>query len=91
MGSDSIRCYHSWESHSFFDDGVGTEGSVDRVFSYVGSEGNYPIRNDKLNDLSTYHVAMYAKAVEDKFYCKDPFGLKGIYKISFRGDEVNTD
>lgn len=88
---DRIQCSHSWEGHSFFDDGGGIEGEIDWTLSYVGTEGNYPIENEKLNDLSCYAFRSTIGGIEDTFFCKNPFGLLGIYRIDYSGYEKHTD
>ena len=88
---NEVACHYSWESHSFFDDGGGAEGHKDWSIRYVGATGNYPLRNNKLDDHSTYMLGTHLPAVNDSFYCENPFGFSGIYRICFKGDENNTD
>ncbi len=90
-GPDGISIYDSWASHSFFDDGGGEEGYKQWSIHFVGKEGDHPIQNEKLNDLSTYELDPHGPTVTDSFYCEDPFGLEGIFKISFEGDWEFTD
>ena len=88
---DSISVHYYWSSHSFFDDGGGDEGYKDWSIVFVEKEGDYLIQNEKLNDRSVYVLDAHGPTVEDSFYCKDPFGLKGIYRICFKGDWEYTD
>lgn len=88
---DSISVHDDWSNHSFFDDGGGDEGYKNWSIVFVEKEGDYLIQNEKLNDRSVYVLDAHGPTVEDSFYCKDPFGLKGIYRICFKGDWEYTD
>ena len=83
---NKISVYYEWASHSFFDDGGGEEGYRKWSITFVGNEGNYMLQNKKLNDLSEYRAN-----TKDSFYCRDPFGLIGIYEICFEGERKTTD
>ena len=87
---DRIKCHYEWGGHSFFDDGGGFEGCLDWSITFLNSDSDYSIQNDKLNDLEHFKMPR-DRAVSDVFYCKDPFGLNGIYEIRFEAIVNTTD
>lgn len=81
---DTIKYRYEWYACNFFDD-IEDKGRYDWSFTFVAYTGIYLIQNEMLNDISHYDVRSNAPAVDDLFYCKDPFGLKGIYEVHFHG------
>ena len=84
--NDMVTVYHEWAAHSFFDDGGGEEGYEKWTMVFMGKEGEFFVQNEKLNDQSTY-----ALTAKDKFYCRDPFGLNGVFRICFERHREHTD
>lgn len=84
--NDMITVYHKWAAHSFFDDGGGEEGYEKWTIVFMGKEGEFFIQNEKLNDRSTYDLT-----AKDTFYCSNPFGLNGVFRICFERHREDTD
>lgn len=87
---NGIRCHHEFGGHSFFDDGGGEEGQEEWSFFAVESEVDCVFQNDKLNDLVRYpqpHNGQFT----DLFFCENPFGLKGVFKVSYSWKHELTD
>ena len=89
---DCIKFHDHWAGGSFFDDGGGETGFRDWSFTYIGiEEAGLLIENEKLKDLSEYEVSSYRSPVNDSFFVKDPFGLRGIFEVRFYGEEEHID
>ena len=88
---DSIKVVYSMECHSFFDDGGGVESRESWSITFVEADDDFIYQNEKLNDLSIYRIINNDPVLTDEFYCKNPFGLNGTYKIVFCGWEKSTD
>ena len=87
---NGIRCLHEWSAHSFFDDGGGEEGLEDWSMLSVNSAGDGILQNEKLNDLNQYS-RRYGGQFKDSFFCENPFGLKGLFKISYECSHEFTE
>ncbi len=81
-----IAVYYEWESCSFFDDGGGEKGFRKCSVAFVEENGDYVFENHRLNSHS--RLGFNEKAT---FYCLDPFGLKGIYQISYERERRRVD
>lgn len=73
-----ITIYYKWEACSFFDDGGGEEGYCKWSIAFAEENGDYDFENHRLNDCGRL-----GDNIKASFYCLDPFGLKGIYQISY--------
>ena len=86
---DCIR----YEDHGAACSGIcdcnGIEWDITWSITYMGADGEYDVDNKQLKDTSRYNNgANYTP--HDEFFCKDPFGLNGIYKIQYDHEENDT-
>ncbi len=83
---DSVKIKHEWAAHSFFDDGGGEIGREEWSINFVETEEDCRIQNEKLNDRERYSLEGH-----EAFYVRNPFGLAGVFEISYFREVVDTD
>ena len=59
----------------------GVEWDETWSITYMETDCQYEIDNNRLNNKKKYYD--FGRNIHDEFFCKDPFGLEGIYKIQY--------
>jgi len=82
-----IEYEYEWGGHSFFDDGGGIEGIMQWSMTAIESTDKQ-IENVRIQNMMCYPQH---DNHEESFVCENPFGLFGLFEISYLRKEEHTD
>ena len=83
---DRIKYENHGAACSGIGDCEGIEWDITWSITYMGTDGEYDVDNERLKNTSRYYNGAN-NVSHDEFFCKDPFGLDGIYKIQYNYEE----